>query len=113
MFYTMSGHAVYVYGKKSTGAPISKLNYHRQDGLNFVSMVEDTSNNKILVSHMKGVLTLPFISKDIYRDTFGHEYSITSIIWTKMPIVTDDDKNVDIDVIISGSLDMKINFWGM
>ena len=67
MFYTMSGHAVSVYGKKYFDKPISKLNYYRHDGLNFVSLFEDTINGKILVAHMKGVLTLPFVSKDIYR----------------------------------------------
>jgi hypothetical protein len=61
---------------------------------------------------MKGVLTIPFNSNDIYKDIIEHEYSITSLVHTKMPMIV-DDTSVEIDVIISGGLDMKILFWEM
>ena len=66
--YVLSGHAISVYGQKYLGRPISKLNYYREDGLNFSSILEDKNSNKLLISHMKGVLTIPFNSNDIYKD---------------------------------------------
>lgn len=86
------------------------MNYYREDGLNFSSAFEDKISGKLLISHMKGVLTIPFTSNDIFKDTIEHEYSITSLAHTKMPI-SEEDSSTEIDVIISGGLDMKIMFW--
>lgn len=61
---------------------------------------------------MKGILTVPFFSKDIYRESFGHEYSITCLLKTKT-LINVDGKSTAIDIIISGGLDMKLNFWRM
>ena len=86
----MSGHAISVYGKKYGERSLSKINYYREDGLNFTSMYEDVKNKKMVISHMKGILTVPFFSKDINRESFGHEYSITCLIQTKINLLIDN-----------------------
>ena len=38
LIFGMSGHAISVYGKKYGERTLSKINYYREDGLNFTSM---------------------------------------------------------------------------
>lgn len=67
LIFALSGHALSIYGKKYIGKPITKLNYYREDGLNFTSMYPQEKSKNMVISHMKGILTVPFYSHDIWR----------------------------------------------
>ena len=66
-----------------------------------------------MVVYSKGVVVVPFVSKDINHEVFSHEYTITCLTSTKLPFRATSGDNPMMDVIISSSLDTNISFWDM